>query len=174
MMEREMDCRQARDLLLEVVTGTTVPDVRRALARHLEICPTCRREAAALEETARTLREASEPRLIAGHWEAFMAALDRALAADRSRPLARAVRWLRAPRHAWSTAAAAAALIIALALAMVGGPPPAAQPPDPPGPVNNFMTESIVRAQPAMNGSLSVWKAGFGTSDVFDDPPGGE
>lgn len=174
MMELLMECRQARALLLEAVTGTTPPDLRRALARHLDGCRACRREAAALEETARTLRAVPEPRLLPGHWEAFMVRLDRALAVDRNRPLARAARWLRAPRHAWSTAAAAAALIVAMALALLGGPPPAAQPPAPPGPVNGFMTESIVRAQPAMGGSLSVWKAGFGASDVFDDPPGGE
>lgn len=169
-----MDCRLARELLLEAVTGTTAADLRRAVARHLQACPPCRREAAELEATARMVRSVPEPRLVAGHWEAFMAGLDRALAADRNHPLVRAARWLRSPRHAWSTAAAAAALIVALALAMLGGPPPAAQPPAPPAPVGGFMTESIVDAQPAMGGSLSVWKAGFGTFDTFDDPPGGE
>lgn len=173
MMER-MDCRDTRDALLEAVTGTTPPDLRRAIAEHLERCPACRREAAALEETARALRAESEPHLTQAHWDGFMARLDRALAADRGTLPARLARWLRSPRHAWSTAAAAAALVVALALALLGGPPPAAQPPDTPGPVNGFMTESIVDAQPAMNASLSVWKAGFGASDVPYDSPGGD
>jgi len=99
-----VDCREARDLLLEAISGTTPPELRRALVRHLEACESCRHEAAALEETAALLRAVPEPPLRDGYWDAFMAGLDRRLQADRGQPLARLTRWIRTPLHAWSTA----------------------------------------------------------------------
>jgi len=177
MMERAIvHCREVRDLLLEVVSGTTPPDLRRALAQHLERCERCRHEAAALEETAALLRSAAEPSLRDGHWDTFMAGLDRRLQAERRRPLARLVRWIRTPLHAWSTAAATAALVVALMFALVGGQAPArVDSPVVQGvPIQGFMTDSIVDALPAMNASLSVWKAGFGAIDVPYDAAGGD
>jgi len=175
MMERVvLDCREARELLLEAVSGTTPPELRRALVRHLGACDACRHEAAALEETAALLRAVAEPHLGEAHWDAFMAQLDRRLQADRREPLARFTRWIRTPLHAWSTAAATAALLVALVFALLGGgQPPRVESPVPQGqPIQGFMTESIVDALPAMNASLSVWKAGFGATDVPYDAGG--
>ena len=175
MMARVIStCREARDALLEALSGTTPPELRQALTRHLEACAECRREAAALEATAGLLRSVPEPRVSQAHWDDFMARLDRALTVDRAALPARLRRWLRSPRHAWSTAAAVAAVLVTLALALLGGPAPQALAPAPQTQaIQGFMTESIVEAQPAMNGSLSVWKAGFGAGDVPYDTVGG-
>ncbi|HXF82679.1 MAG TPA: hypothetical protein VNN19_08005 [bacterium] len=178
MSARAMSCREARDVVLEALTGAVAPDVRLRLNRHLEACARCRLEAGIYEDVAGALRSSPEPRLPPGHWEEFMARLDRALQADRRRPAARISRWLRVPRHAWSVAVATAALIAALVFSLpeAPSPPPAAQPSGPVGlPVlHPYVTESIIRAQPAMGTSLAVWKAGFGATDTPFDPPGGE
>lgn len=179
-------CRQAREAMLEVATGTTGPDLRLALAGHLARCAPCRREAAALEEVAALLRAVPEPHLGPSHWDDFMARLDRALALRRRSPLARLARWLRSPRHAWGAALATAGAAVAMALALWGGgaapPPPSAQEPVQEEvlqgvpvqvPLQQLMTPSMLDAQPAMDASLSVWKAGFGSGDVPYDLVGG-
>lgn len=171
-----MECAEARDLLIEVLSGTTPPDVRRALRRHLENCSECRREAEALEVTSALLRSAPEPRLPEGHWADFMAAFDRRLAAERSHPWPRLVRWMRNPVHAWGTAAATAAIVTALGLTQLVGPNfPQAETIDPQAaPMQAFMTERMVSTMPSMDVSLAVWKASLGTSDDPYDLSGGE
>jgi len=173
-MERVIaDCREAQSLLLEAVSGTTSPDVRRALRRHLDGCAACRREAAALEETTALLHAVPEPHLGDDHWERFMAGLDRRLETARARPWARLTRWLRHPGHAWTTAAAATALVVALGFALLGVPRPEASSP-PAEPLRAYITQSVVDAWSAMDTSLAVWKAGFGAGDVSYDLTGGD
>lgn len=169
-----MDCREARDLLLEARTGTTSPDVRRRLAEHLAACAGCRAEAAALEEVTAPLRAVPEPRLPEGYWAAFMAALDRRLAADRQRLWVRLGRWLRNPIHAWSAAVATAALVVVLGFTLFTPPAQQARIPtaEQPAAVEEFMTEAMVKSMPAMNVSLTVWKAGLGASEVPYDLTG--
>lgn len=173
-----MDCREARDLLLETLTGTTPPDVRRRLAEHLVTCEVCRSEASTLEETAVLLRAVPEPRLLEGHWAEFMAALDRRLEADRQQPWARVRRWVRTPLHAWSTAVATSAVVVALGLALLGHPVDQARIStiDQPASVQvqGLMTDAMVKTLPAMNASLAVWKAGLGASEVPYELDGGE
>lgn len=171
-----MECSEARDLLLEALTGTTPPDVRRALRTHLEGCPACRREAEAFENTSALLRSVAEPRLSEGHWADFMMVLDRRLDAERNQPWQRVLRWIRNPIHAWSTAAATSAVVVALGLALLINPNARQT-----GitntenaPVQAFMTERMVSAMPAMDASLAVWKASLGASEVSYDLSGGE
>jgi|GEM_PF-1150050 len=174
-MERDVvSCKEARDLLLEVVSGTTPPDARRALWRHLDVCEDCRREAAALEETVVLLRAVPEPHLGDEHWARFMAGLDRRLESARAAPWARTPRWFRHPVHAWTTAAATVALVVVLGLTLSGRPwsRQAAEPE--PNPLRGFATQSVVDALPAMDASLAVWKAGFGAPDVSYELTGGD
>jgi len=168
-----MECPEARDLLLEALTGTTPPDARRTLRAHLASCAACRQEAAALEETASLLRAVPEPRVRPGYWAEFMAALDRALAAERCGFWRRVARWVRDPVHAWSAAAAASAVVVALVLALflyAAGP---AAPPPPAASVRALVTDAVVDALPAMTASLTVWKASLGAAGASDDLNGG-
>jgi len=168
-------CREARDLLVEAVSGPVPPDIRRALLHHLGTCEACRRQAAVLEETAAWLRAVPTPRPPDGHWEQFMAGLDRRLEVERTTARSRLQRWIRHPRHAWS-AAAAAALVIGVGLALLGLPPglPSGAPAQWAEPLRGYMTPSLVDAMPAMDASLAVWKAGFGAPDVESDLGGRE
>lgn len=169
-------CREARDLLLETLTGSTPPDLRRRLSAHLAACEACRAEAAALEEATARLRAVPEPRLPEGSWAEFMAVLDRRLAADRQRPWARVLRWVRNPVHAWSTGVAAAALVLVLTLGLLTPPAdvPRISTVDQPAAVEGLMTDAMVKSLPAMNVSLTVWKAGLGASEVPYDLVGDE
>lgn len=173
---RVIACREARDLLLETLTGSTPPDLRRRLSDHLAACEACRAEAVALEEATARLRAVPEPRLPEGYWAEFMAALDRRLAADRQRPWARIQRWVRNPIHAWSTAVAAAALVLVLTFSLRTPPADLARTStaDQPAAVEGLMTDAMVRSLPAMNVSLTVWKAGLGASEVPYDLVGDE
>lgn len=171
-----MECEHARDLLLEALTGTTTPDARRALRRHLAECDLCRAEAAALEQTAMLVRSVPEPRLPEGYWAEFMGSLDRRLDVERNRPWLRALRWIRNPVHAWSTAAATSALVVALGLALLVHP--AGQVQEPPAVQSTraqaLMTQAMVNALPAMDASVAVWKAALGAAEVPYDLTGGE
>jgi len=169
-----MECSEARDLLLEVSSGTTPPDARRALRSHLEGCPACRREAETVENMSALLRTAPEPRLSEGHWADFMTALDRRLDAERNQPWPRVLRWVRNPVHAWSTAAATSAVVVALGIALLTNPTPRPTALTQDAPVEAFMTERMVTAMPAMDASLTVWKASLGASEDPYDLSGGE
>src|SRR3989337_127559 len=77
-MEREalMQCLAARDALLEITTGRTPPDLRRAVAAHLADCPECRAVAGELEETAALLRAVPDPAPPEGFWPNFTLRLE--------------------------------------------------------------------------------------------------
>lgn len=170
-----MNCQEARDLMLETLTGTTVPDVRRLVEAHLADCPACRQEAAALEETALLLRTAPEPALHDDHWDTFMVRLQARIETERRAPWARVLRWLQQPRHVWTTAAATTALVIGLGMALLvqpGAPPTTVDLPS--GQLAGFVSPQVVRAMPAMTTSLSVWKSGLGSRDVPYDLGEGE
>ncbi|MDQ7844767.1 MAG: zf-HC2 domain-containing protein [Armatimonadota bacterium] len=170
------NCREARGLLVEAVSGTMPPEIRRVLLRHLGTCETCRREAATLEATAGLLRAVPTPRLPGRYWEEFMAGLDRRLKVERTTARWRLQRWIRHPRHAWGASAAAAALIIGLGWAFLGRPagPPIGPPTRLAEPLQGYMTPSVVDAMPAMDASLAVWKAGFGAPEAEPELTGSE
>lgn len=169
-----MTCSEARDLLLEALSGTTPPDTRRALRSHLEGCPACRGEAEAFEHTSALLRSVPELRLPEGHWADFMTVLDRRLSAERNQPGPRVLRWIRNPVHAWSTAAATSAVVVALGIALLTSPTPRPASVTQDAPVQVFMTERMVTAMPAMDASLEVWRASLGASEDPYDLSGGE
>jgi len=175
--ERRMECAEVRELLVETLSGTTPPDLRRAVDSHLASCADCRADAAGIEETAQLLRRVPDSPLRTEHWDVFMARLDARLAAERRRPWNRIRRWLRHPRHAWTTAGATAALAVVLGIALLGPgghPPESDRPPDAvTAEVLTLVTPRVVEDMPAMNASLAVWKAGLGASDVSYELTGG-
>lgn len=167
-----MTCREVQELIVETLSGTTPPELRRMVEAHLASCAACRAEAAAAEEVARTLRRLPEASLREGHWDAFMARLDARLAAEQRRPWNALRRWLRHPRHAWSAAAATAVLLVALGTAVFAP----ALPPGPPGhapvpsaaSVREFISPEVVAGMPGLDASLAVWRAGLGAGDLDD------
>lgn len=169
-----MDCEEARDLLVESVTGTTPPDLRRALDAHLRTCEACRAQAADLARTVTVLRAVPEPHLPEGIWAGFMGELHRRLERETA-GWQRVVRWARTPRLAWSTAVASA-LVVALSAALLVRPAPMER--VPPGEqslrLGPFLTESVVQTIPSVTAALDLWKAGFTAVDVsYDAAPGG-
>jgi len=170
-------CRDIQPLLVETLSGTTPPDQRRLVQAHLATCAACRADAASIERTAGLLRRAPEAHLREDLWAGFMTALEARLAADQHRPGARVRHWLRRPLHAWATGAAAAALVIALgtALGVPGRPRAAADrtPDDAAVHVMKMVSPQVVEGIPAMDASLSVWKAGLGAGGVSYELTGG-
>lgn len=169
-----MDCQDARNLIIETLTGTVSPDVRRAVEAHLADCGICRAEATTVEETVALLRVVPQPRVTEEHWADFMARLRRRLGAERS-VWDRIRSWLRSPRHAWGTMAATAALVFALGSALLMHPAPqmSVAPPPTDASLHTYVTDGVRQAMPAMSASLAVWKAGLGASEVLYDLTGG-
>jgi len=172
-----MNCRDVRELIVETLSGTTTPDLRRAVETHLASCAACRADASAFEETARLLRRAPDAHLRDEHWDGFMAQLDARLAAEHRRPWNRVRSWFRHPRHAWTTAGATAALVVALGAALLAptGPPVESDlAPDAASVrVVDLLSPQVVEGMPAMNASLAVWKAGLGAGEVSYELTGG-
>ena len=107
-------CRSWRDRLLSALdaerTGQEDAAARAALAAHLEHCPGCASEWAALRRTLARLAEHQPPAPPAEYWPQLRARVLRGLAADaapRRAPLL--------PRLAWGSLAAAGLLLLALA-----------------------------------------------------------
>lgn len=169
-----MDCQEARDLIVESLTGTTPPDVRRSLAAHLTACAACRVVAAEVEQAVHLLRAAPEPRIPEGYWAAFTAALDARVAREKA-GWRRWFGWARSPRLAWSTAAAASVLVVALGLARLTQPAGVdrGRVDDPTAGLSGLMTEAVVQTMPAMSAALESWKAGFSAADVSYEMSGG-
>jgi anti-sigma factor RsiW len=157
-------CREAMDLLVEAVTGTVPPSARASLAAHLAGCAACRREAAALEETATLVRAAGRFAVPPGFWSAFADRLQARLALERLPVAARWTRWLARPRHAVAAAALIAALGLAAATAVRLGPaggPPA----DPAGALDaqlrGLVTEAMSVTLPSLAETIDTWRAGL-------------
>src|SRR5574341_232084 len=167
--EQAMKCVEARELLVETLSGTTPPDLRRAVMSHLASCAGCRAEAAVLEETAQLLRGVPDAHLRDEHWDVFMTRLDARLAREQRHVWGRVQRWLRQPRHAWTAAGATAVLVAVLSFALLGPggrTPVTDRPPDAvTARVLTLVSPRVVEDMPAMNASPAVWKAGLGASD---------
>lgn len=163
-----MNCKEARDLLIECVTGTETPDRRRTLVGHLEDCSSCRTEALRMEEMVGMLRTVPEPHLPEGHWAQFMAALDRRLA-EETRGWRRLIHLFRTPRVAWSTAAATSIVVVTLGIALLVQPfsqPDRTAEDESQVDLSGVVTESVVQSLPSMTTSLASWRAGFSAPDV--------
>lgn len=155
-----MTCQEARDLMLECMTGSTPPDRRRALVAHLQTCPGCAAEVQGFEETVALLKSVPEPRVMEAQWEEFASALQGRLAREATSPWGQLRRWLRQPRVAWGTAVATATVIVILAGSTFLRPShaPVALTNLPPA-WHGLVTDSMAQMAPSMTSTLAVWDA---------------
>jgi anti-sigma factor RsiW len=172
-----MTCRDAQLLIIEILSGSAPPDQRRRVEAHLATCAACRADAARVEQTMGLLHGMPEARVRDDLWDGFMTTLETRLAVERRRPSARLRRWLRRPLHAWATAAAAAALVVGLGTAvMVPGRSTLATDrllDDASVQIREMVSPQVIEGIPAMDASLSVWKAGLGAGGVSYELTGG-
>lgn len=165
-----MHCRDARELMLDVLTTAAPPDARRVLLAHLDDCAACRAEAARFEQTVILLRTLPDPAPPPGFWPEFMTVLERRVADDGSLWW-RAVRWLRMPRVSWTAAVAGAVIAVIIALTF-SGPVPERTPVL--SPVTGLVTESVRQTVPSVQGTLTLWNNGLtGVEVPYDFRPGG-
>ncbi|MDQ7858255.1 MAG: zf-HC2 domain-containing protein [Armatimonadota bacterium] len=159
-----LGCREAMDLLVEAATGTVPPAVRASVVAHLVGCPACRREAAALEETASLVRAAGRFTVPPGFWPAFTDRLQARVALERLPVSARWARWLARPRHALAAAVLTAALGLAAAtagrLGFLGGAP--SDPADAfDAQLRGLVTETMTATLPSLAETIDTWRAGL-------------
>jgi len=154
-------CHEARGALLETLTGRTPPDTRRAVAAHLTVCPACRQEAAALEETVALLRSAPAPVPPEGFWGDFMVRLGERIERTPVSIGARLRRWVFAPSLLGPAAATAVALIILIVSSLAQLPEPVSAP-STRAQVTPFLTESMKTFLPALAETVELWQSGLG------------
>lgn len=160
-----MECAEARDALLEISTGKTPPDLRRAVAAHLAGCPECRTVAGELEETAALLRALPDPAPPEGFWPGFMLRLEervRAPATLRNRLR----RWLRTPPSLVPAAATAAAALVLTISSMILRPPLPPATPSPAALVAPYITDSMRSLMPHLDEAVQIWQSGLGAENA--------
>jgi anti-sigma factor RsiW len=168
-----MTCQEARDLMVECLTGSTAPDTRRGLQAHLQECEVCAAEAHGFEEMVALLRAVPEPRVSETQWQEFSSALQLRLDREAQAPWNRVKGWLRKPRVAWGTAVATAAFVVALAGTLLFRTtlPPTASKPLPPT-YRGLVTESMARMTSSMATTLSIWDAQLAEAPPSPGIPG--
>lgn len=167
-----MRCTEAREALLETLTGRTPPDERRAVAAHLAECTACRQEAAGLEQTVAFLRSAPDPEPPEGFWAGFMARLDTLIRRHPVSLRARLARVLRAGGLVPAAATAAAALLFAVSSTVTRPALPVETSPQ--AQVAPYLTESMRTLLPHLDETVQIWQSGLGAQDaepLFEVPP---
>ncbi len=166
-MEREalMQCPEARDALLQVATGRTPPDVRRAVAAHLADCAECRALAGELEETAALLRAVPDPAPPEGFWPDFMLRLEEGIRESATLG-GRLRRWLRTPPSLVPAAATAAAALVFAISSIILRPPVAPTIPSPAAQVAPYVTDSMRSLMPHLDETVQIWRSGLGAEDA--------
>jgi hypothetical protein len=166
-MEREttVNCQEARDALLETMTGRTPPDLRRSVAAHLETCADCRAEAARLEETVGLLRTDPDPDPPEGFWPGFMAQLEERIAREPVGLWARLRRRMSVPALAPAAATAIVVMVFVVSTLLRPslGPGPDAQTPNPLAP---YLTDSMRTLLPSLEQTVQIWQSGLGGTDA--------
>ncbi|MBI3974813.1 MAG: hypothetical protein HY334_00300 [Armatimonadetes bacterium] len=166
-----MTCREAREALLETVTGRTAPDLRRAVAAHLEVCPACRAEAARLEETVALLRATPDPAPPEGFWPGFMARLEERISREPVSVWARLRRRMSAPVLGPAAATVIVVLVFVVSTLLRPGAPPASTTQSQVAP---FLTDSMRTLMPSLEETVQLWQSGLGTVDaepLFETQP---
>jgi len=159
-----MRCPEARDALLEITTGRTPPDLRRAVAVHLAGCPRCRALASELEETTARLRAVPTPLPPEGFWPDFMRRLE-----ERLRRRERAVDRLRRALRPILLPAAGLAATVALVVSSPYLRPP---PPTPSAAeqIAPYVTETIRSQLPHLEEALGLWQSGLEVQEAGWQP----
>jgi len=157
-----MNCAEARETLLETSTGRTPPDLRRALAAHLEACAVCRAEAARLEETVALLRADPDPDPPEGFWPGFMAQLEERIALE---PVSL---WMRLRRRVSVPALAptAATAIVVLVFVISTLVRPTVAPEETVNPLAPYLTDSMRTLLPSMEQTVQLWQSGLSGTDA--------
>ncbi|HEY3247448.1 MAG TPA: hypothetical protein VGK88_04020 [bacterium] len=164
-----MNCRDARELMLDALTAPAPPDVRRVLLAHLEACAGCRAEAAQVEGLVALLRVLPDPVPPPGFWPEFMTVLERRITHDGS-IIGQILRWIRTPRVSWTAAVATAVIAVIIALTFTVSP----QNTPAPSPVTGLVSESVRQTAPGVQATLTFWNSGLSGAEVPDDfRPGG-
>ncbi len=169
-----MTCEEARNLMLECLTGSTPPDARRALQDHLQTCQVCAAEAQGVEDTVALLRTVPDRQLSESQWGQFAQALQVRLAQETVPVWVRLMHWLRRPRVAWGTATATAALVAALVVSIAFRVPAPVAQTDLPLAWRAMVTDSMTRAAPSMTGTLEVWTAQLAETPADLELTGGD
>ena len=127
------ECKTCRDRMIEALYGELVPADKAGLEHHLETCPKCRAEYAALGETLRLMDRRERPDPGPEFWDGYWDRLSRRLLWDQTeegrRPSLAALisRVLfRLPRWAYQVAGAAALVLIGILIGsrLIGPPGP--------------------------------------------------
>lgn len=115
------DCQKCRDLMVEALYDELGPSVKEAFDRHLEACPKCAAERAALAETLRLMDRRERPEPGAEFWEGYWDRLSRrmlweATGAERGPSLASCLGgfFARLPRWSYQAAGAAALILVGI------------------------------------------------------------
>lgn len=113
------DCQKCREAMIEALYDELGPPEKEAFERHLEACPECSAERAALAETLRMMDRRERPDPGTEFWDGYWDRLSRRMiweaTREKGRPsLAASLGgvFARLPRWAWQ-AAGAAALVLA-------------------------------------------------------------
>lgn len=166
-----MNCRETRDTLLETLTGRTPPDLRRAVAAHLDVCADCRAEAARLEETVALLRTTPDPDPPAGFWPGFMIQLEERIAREPVSLWKNLRRRLSLPTLA--PTAATAIVVVVFVISTLLRPTTA---PDAANPLAPYLTDSMRTLLPSLEQTVQLWQSGLAGTDAdsLDEsqPPG--
>ncbi len=158
-----MTCKEARDALLETLTGRTPPDLRRGVAAHLESCADCRAEASRLEGTVDLLRAAPDPEPPDGFWPGFMARLEERNAREPVSVWARLRRRISVPALAPAAATAIVVLVFVVStlLRPAMGPDGAAV-----NPLTPYLTDSMRTLLPSLEQTVQIWQSGLTGPDA--------
>ena len=164
-MERgtAVTCQDARNALLETLTGRTPPDLRRAVAAHLETCADCRAEAARLEETVGLLRAVPDPEAPEGFWAGFMAQLEERLAREPASLWTRLRRRISVPALAPAAATAIVVLVFVVSTLLRPGMAPDSTAPNPVAP---YLTDSMRTLMPSLEQTVQIWQSGLTGPDA--------
>ena len=144
------DCKNCREVLIEALYDELGPSEKEAFERHLEACPDCAAERAALAETLRVMDRRERPDPGAEFWDGYWDRLSRRMiweaTAEGRRPSLAArlgAAFSRWPRWAYEAAGAAALILVGILIGrLVLGP-------------SGGMGKATVAGRPALAGSPS-------------------
>lgn len=129
------ECKACRDRLIEAFYGELTPADKDGLERHLDACPECRAESAALGETLRLMDRRERPDPGPEFWDGYWDRLSRRVLWEKTEegrrpsPAALIARFFsRLPRWVYQAAGAAALLLVGILIGsrLIGPPGPAA------------------------------------------------
>lgn len=158
-----MTCQDTRNALLETLTGRTSPDLRRAVAAHLETCVGCRAEAAGLEETVSLMRAAPDLEPPEGFWSGFMSQLEKRIAREPVSLWTRLRRRVSAPALAPAAATAIVALVFVVSTLLRPGMAPDSTTTNP---VTPYLTDSMRTLLPSLEQTVQIWQSGLTAADA--------